>query len=259
VTFPHYFEIFGLRIHPHPAMETIAYIVGFQAYLLNRRKERSRIVGVEHSLWIIVGAVFGALLGSKLLAWMESPHEFWAMRHDLQLLMGGKTLVGGLLGGWIGVEIAKWFMGIRARTGDACVLPLMLGIAIGRIGCFLTGLDDRTYGTASSLPWTVDFGDGVARHPTQLYESGFVLLGGSIIHFSLNRTREGSRFRIFLIAYLSFRFAVEFIKPTYRPFMSMSAIQMACLAGLIAAIWQLFEVPKPAIAVHSADKGSTSS
>jgi len=59
-------------------------------------------------------------------------------------------------------------------------VELVMGIAIGRVGCFLTGLPDHTYGVHSSLPWAVDFGDG-PRHPTQLYEIAFVMLLGAAI------------------------------------------------------------------------------
>ena len=56
------------------------------------------------------------------------------------------------------------------------VFPLLLGMALGRVGCHLAGLTDGTYGTATTLPWALDLGDGVARHPTNLYEIGFLLL-----------------------------------------------------------------------------------
>ena len=93
-----------------------------------------------------------------------------------RLLLGGKTIVGGLVGGLIAVESVKRLRGIRVATGDLLALPLVLGIAIGRIGCFLSGLEDQSYGIATGLPWGVDFGDGIARHPTQLYE--IVVLAG---------------------------------------------------------------------------------
>ena len=61
--------------------------------------------------------------------------------------------------------------GITLRTGARFALPLAVGVAVGRIGCYLAGLDDFTYGTPTTLPWGHDFGDGIARHPVQLYES----------------------------------------------------------------------------------------
>jgi len=89
--------------------------------------------------------------------------------------MGGKTIAGALIGGLIAVELMKRYIGLHQSTGDLYVVPLALGIAIGRIGCFLTGLSDNTYGTPTNLPWAVNFGDGIPRHPTQLYEIAFLL------------------------------------------------------------------------------------
>ena len=112
----------------------------------------------------------GAVIGSKLLGWIQHPAEAWAHRLDAAWLLGGKTIVGGLLGGLVGVELAKLGIGERRSTGDLFALPLCLGIALGRVGCFLAGLADHTYGVPTALPWGVDFGDGIRRHPTQLYE-----------------------------------------------------------------------------------------
>ena len=93
--------------------------------------------------------------------------------HDAVYLMSGKTIVGGLIGGLFAVEWVKRQIGEKSSTGDLFAAPIALGVAIGRIGCFLGGLPDGTYGTPTSLPWGVDFGDGIPRHPTQLYESDF--------------------------------------------------------------------------------------
>src|SRR6476646_7477026 len=177
MTFPHYFHIFGARVHPHAVMELIAYTGGFQLYLLLRRRQTRAAVPFERNMWLIVGCVFGALVGSKLLAWIESYPDYWPRRFEPQTWLGGKTIVGGLLGGWAGVEIAKKRLGITRSTGDLFVFPLILGQCLGRVGCFLTGLDDHTHGNFTRLPWGVNFGDG-PRHPTQLYEILFLLMLG---------------------------------------------------------------------------------
>jgi prolipoprotein diacylglyceryltransferase len=232
--------------------EVLAYCVGFQTFLLLRRRAArggsSAALPAEVAVWVIVGAVFGALVGSKLLAWLESARDYWAQRDNPMSWLGGKTIVGGLLGGWIGVELVKRRLHITRRTGDAFVIPLCLGIAIGRIGCFLTGLPDHTYGTATSLPWGVDFGDGIARHPTQLYESIFALLLGAVLSaFVLSGARRrGDAFRWFMIAYLGFRFLVEFIKPSDKPLLGLSAIQVACILGIIWAVMTLSAWKSPA-------------
>ncbi len=123
---------------------------------------------------IVAAAIAGAAIGGKLLYWFEDPALTLQHASDLMFLMASKTVVGGLVGGLIAVEITKKFIGLRESTGDLFAVPLALGIAIGRIGCFLAGLQDHTYGLPTTLPWGVDFGDGIARHPTQIYEAAFL-------------------------------------------------------------------------------------
>src|SRR5438552_198846 len=142
MTFPVVFNFFGQPVPAHLVFETGAYLVGFQTYLILRSKELSGAISGETHIWLVVGAIFGALFGSKILAIIESFPEYWSMRTDPRVWLGGKTIVGGLLGGWIGVEFVKHVRGVRGSTGEAYVLPLVLGIAIGRIGFFLTGLPD---------------------------------------------------------------------------------------------------------------------
>jgi prolipoprotein diacylglyceryltransferase len=88
----------------------------------------------------------------------------------------GHSIAGAMAGGIVGAELYKLAFGIRSSTGLVFVAPLATGIFVGRWGCFLSGLPDYTYGTPTSLPWGVDFGDGIPRHPVQLYES-FTMLG----------------------------------------------------------------------------------
>jgi prolipoprotein diacylglyceryltransferase len=246
LTFPVYFNIAGHRVHPHLAMELIAYSAGFQLYLLLRRRDwppaSTPALPFEKSMWIIVGAVFGALAGSKLLAFVESFDQYRPHLADARVWLGGKTIVGGLLGGWAGVEVAKKCLRVTQSTGDAFVFPLILGMCVGRVGCFLTGLDDHTHGVHSTLPWAVDFGDG-PRHPTQLYEVVFLLLFGIALamHMHARRTRDpnGTIFRLFMLSYLAFRFMIEFLKPRFAPYLGLSAIQLCSLAGGAVSAWQL--------------------
>jgi phosphatidylglycerol:prolipoprotein diacylglycerol transferase len=137
-----------------------------------------------------------------------------------------------LVGGLIAVESVKRLRGIRVATGDLLALPLVLGIAIGRIGCFLSGFDDQSYGIGTTLPWGVDFGDGIPRHPTQLYEVVVLAgLGAMLMSRPGSTAPVGDRFKLFMVVYLGFRLLVEFIKPVVR-LGGLSAIQWVCLAVL---------------------------
>lgn len=245
MTFPVYLEFLGARLHPHLVFEALAYFVGARLYFSGQRARAAAgpaPLPLETRLWILVGCIFGAWAGSRLLAWAEQPTHYLALAQTNPILLfGAKTIAGGLLGGWAGVELAKARCGVRHSTGDDFVWPLAAGTAIGRLGCFLTGLDDQTYGVATSLPWGVDFGDGLTRHPTQLYEGATVLLLAAAIAFAAGgRTRPaGTRFRWYFAGYFAFRFFVEFIKPRETLVAGLSAIQLASAAGVVVSCLSL--------------------
>jgi phosphatidylglycerol---prolipoprotein diacylglyceryl transferase len=224
----------------HLACESIAYAVAFALYARSRRAESTPALSADQSLGLLLGAALGAFVGSKLLSWLEAAPGADGAWSLATFTLQGKTIVGGLLGGWAGVEIAKRAMGIRTPTGDAFVPAFLAGLAIGRVGCFLAGLHDRTYGIATGLPWGVDFGDGIRRHPTQLYEIAFLgLLALALAAASRFPRPPGERFLLLVAAYLGFRFTVEFCKPRYPVVSGLSAIQLASLAGVAAALVQL--------------------
>ncbi|WP_282936152.1 prolipoprotein diacylglyceryl transferase family protein [Paenibacillus sp. RC67] len=244
MTFPIWINLGFIQLHPHMVFEALAYFIGFRVYLYTRSKSK---IPAEQGIWVIVGAILGAAIGSKVLYWLEDPLKTLENWNSYTYLMEGKTIVGGLLGGLIGVEWVKKRVGITRSTGDDMALPIILGMAIGRIGCFMTGLDDHTYGTPTSWITGVDFGDGIPRHPTQLYEVVFLLLlGGSLLIWKYkNRVRtpqssftsrtipDGALFQLFMTGYLLFRLFIDFIKPTLHPFVGLNNIQLSCLAGLI--------------------------
>lgn len=230
------FPVYIFGVHPHLVMESLAYFIGFRVYLYTRNKDR---IPIDKAIWVLVGATLGAAAGSKLLYWFEDPVKTMANWNHIIYLMQGKTIVGGLLGGLIGVETAKKFIGWNRSTGDDFVIPLAIGMMIGRIGCFLTGLDDHTYGTATTWVTGMDFGDGVKRHPTQLYEIVFL---GLLVFFLYQLKRknadwEGFLFQLFMLSYLLFRFFIDFIKPTLHPYWILNNIQLASFLGILYYLW----------------------
>jgi prolipoprotein diacylglyceryltransferase len=233
LTFPVYLDIGGFKLHPHVVLELAAYAVGFRLYLAARR--RSGDVVDARTRWsVIAAAILGAGIGSRVLFWFENPALTAAHWSDVSYLLSGKTVVGALIGGLIGVEIVKHVIGVRRRTGDLFAVPLAVGIAIGRVGCFLTGLEDQTYGSPSQLRWAVDFGDGVTRHPVQLYESVFAaVLALWLSRLNAGPHREGSVFRHFMVAYMAWRVAVDSLKPELRVVAGLSSLQIAALGVLV--------------------------
>jgi prolipoprotein diacylglyceryltransferase len=234
--FPVVFHFGQVTVPAHTVFEGLGYAAGFRTYLALRKRRGDEIP--EDVRWsVIAAAAVGALIGSRVLVWIQNPGLTWTHRTDLTWLLGGKTIVGGLLGGLIAVEFVKRRIGETRATGDLFVLPLCVGMAIGRVGCFLAGLPDHTYGNPTTLPWGVDFGDGIPRHPTQLYE---IVALACIAAWAMraqrrieqNALRTGDAFRGFMVLYLAFRLAIERIKPEPRPYFGLSGIDVACVLGL---------------------------
>lgn len=229
MSFPVFLSVGGRRLHPHIVFEVLAYFVGLCCYLWLRRRRGDHLTA--HARWsVLVAAIVGGAIGSRALYWLEDPDATFRHWNDAVFLMSGKTVVGGLVGGLIAVEWVKAHLGIMRATGDLLAVPLAIGIAVGRVGCFLTGLEDRTYGVATTLPWGVDFGDGIARHPTALYESAFLVVLTVVLAWLMRRPLvEGLLFKIFILTYMGFRLVIDVLKPDLRIVVGLSAIQCVCL------------------------------
>lgn len=227
----------------HYVFEWLALAAGAAVYrsLQQRKGQGALLQGPRYAL--VLGCIFGAALGNKALFWLEYPHllrEAWA---SPALFLQGQSIVGGLLGGWLGVEIAKqWTRWQGPRTGDDFVPAILVGILVGRIGCFLAGLHDGTYGLPTTLPWGVDLGDGIARHPAPLYE----WLAALIALWTWPRWRNalaatpGLAFRVFMLGYLLWRLGIDGLKPVpYAYALGWSGIQWACLLAALALVGSL--------------------
>ena len=171
-----------------------------------------------------VGAVIGAwLVGSAN-----------SMRG--QIFAPSHSIAGALAGGIVAVELWKKLHSVRGSTGGAMVLPIAVGIAIGRLGCFFAGLPDYTYGIPTNLPWAVDLGDGIARHPVQLYELATMAIFAAIYVAARRRNAAWARdhaFHAMIIYYACQRFLWEFLKP-YPAVLGPLDVFHLLMLGLIA-------------------------
>ncbi|MCJ8211651.1 prolipoprotein diacylglyceryl transferase [Mucilaginibacter sp. RS28] len=239
--FPVTIRLGSYMLPVHFICETLAYTIGYRYYVYLRNHKHD-VISDQHRMVIFIGAAVGGFLGSHILGVLEKPLLLPQM--NLVYFMGNTTIVGGLLGGLIGVELTKKLIGVTVSSGDMMVYPLILAMVIGRTGCFLAGLEDGTYGIASNLPWAIDFGDGIRRHPTNLYEILFwLLLWWGLASFERKHPlADGARFKLMLAVYLIFRFAIEFIKPDYFLPFGLSVIQLACVAGILY-YYQIFIYP----------------
>lgn len=195
----------------HLAFDLLAWSVGAATgYGLYRWRLKSAV----RSLALRTGpGYFAALaLGGVAGGWIAG---------SINTLMGpaptlSHSIVGALAGAIAAVEFYKALRGIRGSTGGIYVGSFAIGVVIGRLGCLFAGLSDRTYGVPTRLPWGVDLGDGVARHPVQVYESLAMaaFLGAYLI--ALDRSAPWAMRRGFYVLcawYGLQRFAWEFLKP----------------------------------------------
>jgi prolipoprotein diacylglyceryltransferase len=225
--------LLGYPINIHLVLEYLAFIVGFRYYVILRRRTNDTISDLNR-LSILIGAVFGAFIGSRLIGILENPF-FEVKPQTFLLLLNTKSIMGGLFGGLLGVEIAKKSIGEKSRSGDLFTFPIILGIMIGRIGCFLSGIKDMTYGLETNFFMGMDLGDGKSRHPVALYEIFFLLILFVVLYrkWKRNELENGRIFQYFMISYFSFRFLIEFIKPHYFTLIGLTTIQFLCLICLI--------------------------
>ena len=215
----------------HMLFEASGYVLAAVIFALRRRTNGDVIDGRTRYA-VMIGAGLGAMIGARLLAALCDPIQLFAGLRAGQLVLG-KTVVGSLLGGLVGVELTKLRLGEKAATGDPLALPFAVGMAVGRIGCFLAASIDDTAGLPATVPWAVRGLDGIARHPVALYEIAFLMLLAPFAHYAGRRGIQGDVFKLFLAGYLLFRFVCDFLKPLPpRIYGGFSAIQLACLGGL---------------------------
>jgi phosphatidylglycerol---prolipoprotein diacylglyceryl transferase len=235
----------------HGILEPLAFFIGFRYFLL-LRKRKGDAIEQGNRVWIFIGAIFGALMGSRLIGGLEDPPQI-AMADNVWLYFyQNKTVLGGFLGGLMGVESIKKMIGEKKASGDLFVFPMILALIVGRIGCFSMGVYEETYGIVTYLPWGMNLGDGLKRHPACLYEIIFLVL----LWLGLKRIEKkwslanGAGFKLFMIGYIGFRFLLDFIKPHFMLNMRLSVIQITCLVGLLYYYRYIIH-PKNLLAAYS--------
>lgn len=181
----------------------------------------ARVADRGYFIALAAGAICGAYVSGSFTLWSQG---IFALAH---------SVAGALAGAIAAVELYKFAKGIRISTGIIFVGPFAVGIVIGRWGCLFAGPADQTFGTPSNLPWAVDIGDGVARHPVQIYES-LAMLAFLLLFVAGLRSRSGwamrDGFYWMTIAYGVQRFCWEFLKP-YPSFIGpLNHFHLMCLA-----------------------------
>ncbi|MEY4484760.1 MAG: hypothetical protein RL693_2212 [Verrucomicrobiota bacterium] len=188
---------------------------------------------------IYIGALGGAFIGAKLLYLLAEGWHDWPMPDRWLRLATGKTVLGGLLGGFVGVEFMKWLTRYPKATGDKFALIVPLGIALGRVGCLMQGCCLGNPTANRFLAMRDHF--GVSRWPSVPLELGFQLLMFVVLVIQQRQSRcTGRLFYLYLMAYGAFRFFHEWLRETPKVILGISVYQLTALLlfALGAAMWQ---------------------
>jgi phosphatidylglycerol---prolipoprotein diacylglyceryl transferase len=194
---------------------------------LSQAAEKIEIAGVGYVFALIIGAALGGYgFGTLNLYLSGQPHI-------------ARSIVGALAGAIAAIELFKWSRGLTGSTGLIFVPAFATTVVVGRWGCFLSGLADETHGTPSTLPWAVDLGDGIARHPVQLYES-FSMLFFLLFALTMIGTRNPwfTRYGFYALVlfYATQRFLWEFLKPYGAVVGPFNLFHLVCASLVVYAL-----------------------
>lgn len=203
---------------PYYALLMLAGMAIGAAYWIRASKNDSRL-----PIIYFCGLV-GAFLGAKLSFLFA---EGWLHIHDpnrWQIWLSGKSVMGALPGGWIGVEVAKRMLGYTRITGDRFAMLLPVPLILGRVGCLSAGCCGGVI---------CSFG----RWPAVPVEIALQCAAMASLFIMRRRNwQSGQHFHLYLIGYGLFRFAHEFLRATPKPFLGLSGYQLIALATAFAAL-----------------------
>ena len=214
----------------HLAFDALAWgsgmVVGIGLHrwrLKEATAEVAKVADGGYFACLAIGAIAGAYLAGTFTFVGQA---VFALAH---------SVAGALVGAIAAVELYKLARGIGMSTGIVFAGPFAAGVAVGRWGCLFAGLPDHTFGKPTPLPWAVDLGDGIGRHPVQVYESlSMALFLAAFISGLRSRQAWAMRhgFYWLAIAYGAPRFLWEFLKP-YPPLVGLlNHFHLLCL-GLV--------------------------
>ncbi len=199
---------------------TLGLAVGF--WIFYREVQRANAWD-DRFVYMITGIAVGGALGERIGSIVGSVAESGVTSVLDAWLYGGRSILGGLAGAYVGALLGKRVSGYPGKTGDYFAPAIALGLAIGRIGCFLT----EPPGRPTNLPWGISVPEqsiaalpgcpgcvaGQPMHPSMLYEIAFLVTCFVLLQRFKNRiTEPGETLVIFLAAYAVFRFGVEFTR-----------------------------------------------
>lgn len=239
--------LWGIPVPTHAVFVGVGVLVALAVFVAEARRRGQTD---ERMVYVVLGALLGGAIFMRLGTWMQ--HLDLRQNASLaeQWLYGNRSILGGLVGAWLGVHVAKRWVGYRLRTGDLFAPAVALGMAVGRVGCLLTELPGTptgsSYGISLEPPAAARLGAeaGVALHPSFVYEIAFHAAAFAVLWFYLRHrlTAPGETLTLYLAGYGVFRFLVEFVRGNEVVWEGLTRPQLFLLATvplLLARVaWQ---------------------
>jgi phosphatidylglycerol:prolipoprotein diacylglycerol transferase len=219
------FQVFGrslgpFTLHTYGVLLAVAFLAGL--WVVSRQAKKSGLDPgrvTDLAVWVLIAGLVGAkvlLVAVEGRFYIKNPREF------LSILQSGGVFYGGLMGG----IAAAWFCVRRYalpgwQTADVLAPGVIIGQAIGRLGCFAAGC---CWGKPAQVPWAVTFRDVYASravgtpmdtplHPTQIYESlGALLIFLGLLWLAPRKRFHGQVVLAYAFAYSGLRFVIEFFR-----------------------------------------------
>ena len=204
-----------LRLLPHDAsgfVYGLGYLVGAAAFAAMAWRRRLWTEGVGYVCLI---GLMGGLIAANITQFLAAGNA-------------GKTVLGGVAGGYLAVHLGKRIIGLRRPTGDLFAVALVAGEAVGRWGCYFGGC---CYGKpAPDLPFAV-FQHDALRHPAQIYLSvACAAILAVLLYVEFRRPLpENGLFYLQGVLYSAARFVVEFYREGHAAFLGLTLAQLLCL------------------------------
>ena len=238
------FDYWHIKILYDLAWYIVAFIITwfFYSKVLSKNELpnpfQSKVQKWEYYLYVIAGSMLGGMIISTF---------DWAMipgRNPEWGILLSKSIAGALFGGIITAELYKYLNHIKTPTGIFFLPGIVLGVLVGRLWAIMTGLRDFTYGLPTTLPWGMDFWDGVARHPTMIYEMILLAVFFAIFCLWLYSTRRtwwiANGFYLFIIIYFIYRFLIGFVQPYSTWWLGLSTYQVIAIP-MVAYGWLMLK------------------
>ncbi|WP_392544747.1 prolipoprotein diacylglyceryl transferase [Oryzobacter telluris] len=217
--FPTVGDILGVHL-TLPTHEVFVALGVLAAALVFVVEARRRGHTDERLVWVVIGALLGGAVLMRMGTWLQHVQLRDNAGAVEQWTYGNRSVLGGLVGAWLGVHVAKRLVGYRMRTGDLFAPAVALGMAVGRVGCLLTEVPGTPTGGTFGLTLDPAAAErlgapaGVPLHPSFAYEIAFHLAAFAVLWGWLRHQRlePGTTFVLYVAGYGVFRFLVEFVR-----------------------------------------------